>query len=107
MSGLDNTSETVTKPAATLATYSLTNNDYDVLFLVMTQAVQANLPNATLVQPGRSYCIYKDASAQVLTIAVTGGANIDGAATTTLATGAVHAKIFVSDGTQWYTKASY
>jgi hypothetical protein len=107
MSGFDNTSETVVKPAATLATYVLTNNDYDVLFLSMTQAVTATLPDPTKIQPGRLYRIYKDASAQTLTISSAGSATIDGGASTTLATGAVHAKAFLTDGTNWFTITSY
>lgn len=104
MSGLDNTSETVRTSAAT--TNVLTNNDYDLLLLSLTGATAVTLPNAATIQPGRLYRVYKDASAQTVTITPAVGL-VDGGANTTLATGAIHAKAFVNDGTNWFTVSSY
>lgn len=104
MSGYDNTSETVRTSSAT--TNVLTNNDYDLLLVSLTGATAVTLPSALLVQPGRFYRIYKDASAQTVTITPATGL-VDGGANTTLATGAAHAKGFISDGTNWFTVTAY
>lgn len=104
MSGYDNTSETV---RSTAVTTTMTNNDYDLLVLGATGAVTVNLPAVATIQPGRLYRVYKDAAAQTITIDPFGSELIDGAATTTLASGAVHAKAMVSDGTAWYTVTAY
>lgn len=104
MSGFDNTSETVRTSSATANT--LTNNDYDLLLVSLTGATAVTLPSAATIQPGRLYRIYKDASAQTVTITPATG-TVDGGASTTLATGAVHAKAFLSDGTNWFTVTAY
>jgi len=104
MSGNDNTSETVRTSSATAIT--LTNNDYDLLLVSLTGATAVTLPSGLLVQPGRLYRIYKDASAQTVTITPAAGL-IDGGANTTLASGAAHAKAFVTDGTNWFTITAY
>lgn len=104
MSGFDNTSWTTRTSAAT--TNVLTANDYVLLLLVLTGATAVTLPDATLIQPGREYTIYKDDSAQTVTITPAAGL-VDGGASTTLATGAVHAKTFVNDGTNWFTTTAY
>lgn len=104
MSGYDNTSETV---RSTAVTTTMTNNDYDLLVLGATGAVTVNLPAVATIQPGRFYRIYKDAAAQTITIDPFGSDTIDGAATTTLASGAAHAKGIISDGTAWYTVSAY
>ena len=96
MSGADNTAFTVRTVAGTT---TLTQNDYVLLVIGATGAVTVNLPAVAVVQPGRNYTVYKDAAAQTITI--------DGVATTTLASGAIHAKRFVSDGTQWFTTDAY
>lgn len=103
MSGLDNTSETVKTVSGN---YTVTANDYDVLVIGATGAVAITLPNGALIQPGRVYRIYKDSAAQTITIAAASG-NIDGGANTTLASGAAHAKGFVTDGTNWFTITAY
>lgn len=103
MSGSDNTSETV---RVTAGSTTLTNNDYDLLVIGATGAVAITLPSAALVQPGRLYRVYKDAAAQTITITPATG-TVDGGANTTLATGAIHAKAFVTDGTNWFTITAY
>lgn len=104
MSGADNTSQTVRTVAATT---TLTQNDYNLLVIGATGAVTVNLPSVAVLQPGRQYTVYKDAAAQTITIDGAGAETIDGAATTTLASGAIHSKRFISDGTQWFTTDAY
>lgn len=104
MSGLDDTSWTTRTSAAT--TNVLTNNDYNLLLTSLTGATAVTLPSGALVQPGRIYTVYKDASAQTVTITPAAGL-VDGGANTTLATGAAHAKSFVTDGTNWFTLTAY
>lgn len=103
MSGFDNTSQTTRTSAVGTV---LTNNDYNLLVLGATGAVAVTLPNAALIQPGRQYTVYKDAAAQTITITPAAGL-VDGGASTTLATGAIHAKRFLSDGTNWFTTDAY
>lgn len=104
MSGQDNTSQTVRTVAATT---TLTQNDYNLLVIGATGAVTVNLPAVAAVQPGRTYLVYKDAAAQTITIDGAGAETIDGAATTTLASGAIHAKRFITDGVAWFTTDAY
>jgi hypothetical protein len=104
MSGLDNTSYTVRTVATTT---TLTNNDSVLLVIGATGAVTVNLPAVATVQPGREYTVYKDAAAQTITIDGSGAETIDGGATTTLATGAIHAKTFITDGVAWFTVTAY
>lgn len=103
MSGYDNTSETV---RTTAGSTTLTNNDYDLLVIGATGAVAITLPAGSSVQPGRVYRVYKDAAAQTITITPASG-TIDGAANTTLASGAVHAKGLLTDGTNWFVISAY
>lgn len=103
MSGFDNISETVRTVAATA---TLTANDYDVLFIGITGNSVANLPAVASLPPGRCYRIYKDAAAFTVTITPASG-TIDGAATKVLAASAVHAAVIVTDGTNWFSVASY
>lgn len=103
MSGLDNNSETTT---TTAVTYAMTRNDYNILVLGATGAVGISLLPAALAGAGRVVRVYKDAAAQTITITPLIGL-IDGAANTTLATGAAHAKTFVSDGTNYFTLTAY
>lgn len=103
MSGFDNTSETV---RTTAVGTTLTDNDYVLLVLGATGAVAVALPSGALVQPGRTYTVYKDAAAQTITITPAAG-TVDGGANTTLASGAIHAKRFVNDGINWFTIAAY
>jgi|SRR5689334_25032667 len=105
MSGNDNTSETV---RTTAVSTTLTANDYGLLVIGATGAVTVTLPAISTITPGRVYWVYKDAAAQTITIqSATGGVTIDGGANTTLATGAVHAKRFINDGTNWFTEAAF
>lgn len=103
MSGFDNTSETVRTVAAST---TLTANDYNLLVIGAGAAVAVTMPNAAVIQPGRTYTVYKDAAAQTITITPVAG-TIDGAANTTLASGAIHAKTFVNNGTNWFTVSAY
>jgi len=103
LSGFDNTSFTVR--SSTAAAEILTNNDY-VLLLTPGAATAVTLPSAALVQPGRTYFVYKTAAAFTVTITPATG-TVDGAANTTLLTGQVHAKRFISDGTNWFTISEY
>jgi hypothetical protein len=105
MSGYDNISETM-RTVATSTT--ATANDYGILVIGATGAVTITLPAISAITPGRPYWIYKDAAAQTITIqSATGGVTIDGAANTTLASGAAHAKRLINDGTNWFTEAAY
>lgn len=104
MSGYDNTSETFRKTAVTT---TMTNNDFDILVIGATGAVTVNLLDCTTIQPGRTVLVYKDAAAQTITITPFGSQTIDGGANTTLATGAIHAKKFISDGANWFTVDAY
>ena len=104
MSGLDNTSETF---RVTATTTTLTNNDYVLLVVGATGAVTVNLPSAALVQPGRTYLIYKDGAAQTITITPNGSDTINGGALT-LASGARHSTTVMSDGVSvWYPIDGY
>lgn len=103
MSGFDNTSETT---STTAGSYVVPLSDYNVLVIGAVGAVAITLPSATLVPPGRVFRVYKDAAAQTITITPAAGL-IDGAANTTLATGAIHAKTFVSNGANYFTVAAY
>lgn len=103
MSGRDNTSETV---RTTAVGTTLTDNDFVLLVIGATGAVAVTLPSPLLVQPGRTYVVYKDAAAQTITITPAAG-TLDAGANTTLASGAIHAKRFVSDGANWFTISAY
>lgn len=103
MSGNDNASETTT---ITNVNYTCTLNDYDVLVIGASAAVAITIPSAIRVGAGRRITVYKDAAAQVITIQSSSGL-IDTLANTTLATGAIHAKSFISDGANWFTVTSY
>ncbi len=103
MSGLDNTSMTVRASTATAETLSQT--DY-VLLLTPGAATAVTLPSAATVQPGRAYFVYKTAAAFTVTITPATGL-VDGGASTTLLTGQVHCKRFISDGTNWFTISEY
>ena len=103
MSGFDNLSETTT---TTAVSYVVPLSDYNVLVLAAAGAVAVTLPSAVLAGRGRIFRVYKDAAAQTITITPAAGL-IDGAANTTLATGAIHGKMFVSDGANYFTLAAY
>lgn len=104
MSGLDNTSFTV---RAVTATTTLTNNDYVVLCDPSGGAITVNLPAVASVQPGRAYKIRSTGTTNAVTIDGSGSETIDGSTTKSLASGAVHAAEIVSDGTAWFTVASF
>lgn len=103
MSGFDNLSETVRTVSATGAVAA---NDYDVLVIGATAAVTLTLPAVANLAPGRVFRIYKDAAAFAVTIAPAAG-TIDGAANISLAASAKHAATVLTDGTNWFTVASY
>lgn len=103
MSGFDNVSETV---RTTATSTTLTDNDFNLLVIGATGAVAVTLPAGSSVAPGRTYRVYKDAAAQTITITPASG-TVDAGANTTLASGAIHAKRFVTDGTNWFTTSAY
>lgn len=103
MSGFDNISETT---VTTAVNYTATLADYNVLVLAAGGAVGITLPSAVLAGRGRIFRVYKDAAAQTITITPAAGL-IDGGASTTLATGAIHGKMFVSDGANYFTLSAY
>lgn len=103
MSGFDNTSETV---RIVTATDTLTNNDFDVFATVTGNSI-INLPAVASVQPGRPYCVVKDAAAFTVTLDGAGTETINGATTLVLAASAFHGVILVSTGTAWIAKALY
>lgn len=99
MSDKDDINYTTVKSAAA---YVLGANDYFLTLQALTGATAVTLPAPSAALVGRQYIVQKDASAQTVTITPASG-QVDGAANTTLATGAVHAKIFMCDGTAWWT----
>lgn len=103
MSGFDNTSETV---RTVTGTDTLTNNDFDVFATVTANSI-INLPAVAAVQPGRPYCVVKDAAAFTVTLDASGSETINGATTLVLAASAFHGVILVSTGTAWIAKALY
>lgn len=102
MSGQDDLSFTTTITAATA--YTMTKSDYFLTLQSLTGATTVTLPAPSTVPSGRPFYIQKDGSAQTVTITPASG-NIDGGASVTLATGAVHGRIVISDGTAWWTVA--
>lgn len=107
MSGLDNTSWTVTSTTAT--SYTLTNNDYVLLVSPTAGSTTVNLPAVASVQPGRVYHIKRDATA-TNTVTLDGNASetINGSTTRAVgAAGTAGGCIIVSDGTAWHVLASY
>lgn len=103
MSGADNYSETT---RTTAVSTTITGADYNLLVIGAGGAVAVTLPDASTIPSGRVYRVYKDAAAQTITITPAAG-TVDGGANTTLASAAVHAKVFVSDGDNWFTVAAY
>ncbi len=104
MSGYDNTSETV---RAVTATTTLTANDYDLLCDPAGGAITVNLPAVATTQPGRTYWIRTTGTTNAVTLDGNASETIDGATTKVLASGAIHAVRIVSDGTAWFTMASF
>ncbi len=103
MSGMDDLSFTVTKTSAT--SYTMTKSDYFLTLQSLTGATAVTLPDPATVPSGRPFYIQMDASAQTVTITPANSAQIDGGTNVTLATGAVHGRIVVSDGAAWWTIA--
>lgn len=103
MSGMDDLSYTTVKTSAT--SYTLTKNDYFLTLQSLTGATAVTLPDPATVPTGRQFIIQKDASAQTVTITPANSAQIDGGTNVTLATGALHGRIVMSDGAAWWTVA--
>ena len=103
MSGLDNTSYTVTTVAGT--TYTATANDY-VVVLTNSATKTVTLPAVALTQPGRVYQ-FICTNTGVATLDGNGAELINGAATFGMVAGTVGGSTgrcsIVSDGTQWFT----
>lgn len=104
MSGLDNTSVTV---RSVTATTTLTDNDYVLLADPSGGAITVNLPAVASVQPGRQYTVRTTGTTNAVTLDGSGSETIDGATTKALASGAIHAVTVVSNGTAWFTIASF
>jgi uncharacterized Zn-binding protein involved in type VI secretion len=107
MSGYDNTSYTVTSTTAT--SYTLTNNDYVLLVSPTAGNTTVNLPAVAAVQPGRKYCVKRDATA-TNTVTLDGNASetINGATTRAVgAAGTAGGCVIISDGSAWHVLASY
>lgn len=102
MSGADDLSFTTKISSAT--TNVLGKSDYFLTLQSLTGATAVTLPDPATVPTGRPFYLQKDGSAQTVTITPAAG-NIDGGANVTLATGAVHGRIVISDGTGWWTVA--
>ncbi len=104
MSGLDNTSFTV---RSVTATTTLTANDYILLADPSGGAITVNLPAVASVQPGRAYKVRTTGTTNAVTLDGNASETIDGSATKALASGAIHGVEVVSDGTAWFTVASF
>lgn len=104
MSGLDNTSFTV---RSVTATTTLTNNDYILLADPSGGAITVNLPAVASVQPGRAFKVRSTGTTNAVTLDGNASETIDGSATKALASGAIHGVEIVSDGTAWFTVASF
>jgi hypothetical protein len=100
MSGFDNTSYTVR--STTVAT-TLTNTDSVLLVSPTGGSIVITIPAPATVQPGRNYCVRRDATA-TNTVTLTPAAGlINGAANLVLAAGAISAAEIFSDGTNWFS----
>lgn len=92
---------------AVTATTTLTANDYVVLCDPSGGAITVNLPAVATTQPGRLYWIRTTGTTNAVTIDGNASETIDGSTTKSLASGAIHAVKIVSDGTAWFTVASF
>jgi hypothetical protein len=105
MSGFDNTSFTV---RSVTANTTLTNNDSVLLADPSGGAITVTLPLVSTVQPGRRYVVRSTGTTNAVTIARSGSDQIDGAGTSlTLASGAIHGRDLITDGTAWFTIDSF
>lgn len=104
MSGMDDKAWTTVITSATA--YTVADTDYFVTLQSLTGATAVTLPAPSAALKGREYLLHKDASAQTVTITPASG-NIDGGASVTLATGAVHARRVFCDGAAWWTGSSF
>lgn len=102
MSGLDDTSYTVTTVTAT--PYTVTNTDYMVLVSINGASV-VNLPQAAAANAGRVYVVKQIASASAAVTVKSTTSTIDGTAGATgvlvKSANANGAMQFLSDGTNW------
>jgi hypothetical protein len=102
MSGLDDTSYTVTTVTAT--PYTVTSTDYMVLVSINGASV-VNLPQASAANLGRIYVVKQIASASAAVTVKTTTSTIDGTAGATgvlvKAANANGALQLLSDGTNW------
>lgn len=92
---------------AVTATTTATATDYVLLCDPATGAITVNLPAVATTEPGRPYFIRTTGTTNAVTIDGNAAETIDGAATKVLASGAIHAAEIVSDGTAWFTIASF
>lgn len=100
MSGLDDTSYTV---RSVTANTTVTQNDYFVLADPTGGAITITLPAISSVQPGRVFQFRSTGVTNAVTISRAGSDTIDGGTTVSLASGAIHGKTILTDGTAWFT----
>lgn len=101
MSGNDNISYTVTK--VTAAAYTATVNDSVLLCDPSGGAITITIPQAGAEwQSGRTLYIRSTGTTNAVTITPT-TSTIDGGANISLASGAVHGVMIVSDGTNYFS----
>lgn len=103
MSGLDDTSFTVTTASGT--TYTVTASDY-VVVLTNSAAKTVNLPAVATTQPGRVYQ-FICTNTGVATLDANASETINGSTTFAMTAGTVGGQTgrctVISDGTQWFT----
>ena len=104
MSGTDPRNFTY-RAVANLA-FTLSANDMVVNVTGMTADRIVTVPAGSADLTGRSFILVKDAAAFAAVITPASG-TIDGAASVTLAASAIHGRIIVCDGTNWFTVASF
>lgn len=100
MSGLDDTSYTV---RSVTANATVNQNDYFVLCDPSGGAITVTLPAISATIPGRVFQFRTTGTTNAVTISRAGSDTIDGGTTVTLASGAIHGKTILTDGTAWYT----
>jgi hypothetical protein len=99
MSGLDDTSFTL---KSVTAAYTATATDFFIYCNPSGGAFTVTLPAGSSSIPGRVYGVASTGTTNAVTVAPASG-TIDGGANASLASGAVHAKWFITDGTNWFT----
>ena len=103
MSGLDDTAWSI---RAVTGNTTLTANDYVLLVSPGSATVVITLPDATTIQPGRSYIVRRDATATNVVQLARSGTNLINGSASNFAVGsaaAIGSAEVYSDGTNWFT----